>query len=287
MLTIFTPTFNRAELLKRVYDSLLRQREKNFSWLIVDDGSTDNTKEVVEEWLREGRINIQYEYQENGGKMRAHNQGVNLCNTELFLCLDSDDFLTEDAVEIILSCYEKKIKGNPKYGGIVAHKGEDVKTPLYGAIFPKVRESTLYGLYERGFSGETTLIFRTQLLKQHLFPEIPGEKYVPEDYVYDQIDKNYVLYVVPKVLTLCQIVKDGYTDNVKKLREENPYGWFLYYRQRASLAKPSLLKLKYISHYLRFASTVGENVWRKTELSKGWLLLGIPGALLLFAAKKK
>lgn len=94
MLTIFTPTFNRAELLKRVYDSLLRQREKNFSWLIVDDGSTDNTKEVVEEWLREGRINIQYEYQENGGKMRAHNQGVNLCNTELFLCLDSDDFLT-------------------------------------------------------------------------------------------------------------------------------------------------------------------------------------------------
>ncbi len=131
------------------------------------------------------------------------------------------------------------------------------------------------------------MIFRTQLLKQHLFPEIPGEKYVPEDYVYDQIDKNYVLYVVPKVLTLCQIVKDGYTDNVKKLREENPYGWFLYYRQRASLAKPSLLKLKYISHYLRFASTVGENVWRKTELSKGWLLLGIPGALLLFAAKKK
>ena len=123
MLTIFTPTFNRAELLKRVYDSLLRQREKNFSWLIVDDGSTDNTKEVVEEWLREGRINIQYEYQENGGKMRAHNQGVNLCNTELFLCLDSDDFLTEDAVEIILSCYEKKIKGNPKYGALSPTKG--------------------------------------------------------------------------------------------------------------------------------------------------------------------
>ena len=189
-LTIFTPTYNRKELLKRAYESLKAQTCKDFCWLIVDDGSADDTASSVEEWTKEGIIPIEYLYFENGGKMRAHNRGVENCRTEWFLCLDSDDRLVPDAVEEILRC-----AGSPdtavggSIAGIIAHKGRSDTELLSGVGFPKdVKRSTLYGLYLKGFKGETTLVFRTDVLRRYPFPEIEGEKYVPEDYIYDKID---------------------------------------------------------------------------------------------------
>ncbi len=284
MLTIFTPTYERVKLLSRVYESLLRQTCHEFVWLIVDDGSTDGTGQLVQEWQKEQKITIRYEYCENGGKMRAHNTGVRLCDTELFLCVDSDDYLTDTAVEEIMGLWEHKRA--KEYAGIVAHKGEDEKTPLFHEEFPDVTVSTLGNLYHSGFHGETTLVFRTEILKKYLFPEIPGEKYVPEDYIYDKIDKEYQLIVLPKVLTVCEIVTGGYTEGAAKLRRENPTGWFLYYEQRASWEPVSVRRLKYISHYMRFAKLLGRNVWKESTLSKGALLLGLPGELLLYLADK-
>ena len=107
MLTIFTPTYNRRELLERAYRSLTEQTRQDFIWLIVDDGSTDGTSEQVQEWIEANQILIRYHVRENGGKMRAHNDGVRLCHTELFLCLDSDDYLGTDAVEQIYLCWSR------------------------------------------------------------------------------------------------------------------------------------------------------------------------------------
>src|SRR5690554_282230 len=125
-LTIFTPTYNRGDLIVRVYRSLCQQTCKNFEWLIVDDGSTDHTRTIVAQWIKDKKINIRYIYQQNGGKMRAHNTGVKNSNTELFLCVDSDDYLVENAVEEIsdLWCRVK----NEKISGIVALKGYDELT---------------------------------------------------------------------------------------------------------------------------------------------------------------
>lgn len=283
MLTVFTPSYNRKELLKRVYESLLRQTDRDFVWLIVDDGSADGTGREVQKWIGEKKISIRYIYQENGGKMRAHNTGVKNCSTELFVCLDSDDYFTETAVETIKNAWT--LRGGGSYAGIIAHKGESSEKVLYGQSFPMVEESTLRGLYRQGFSGETTLAFRTSVLKEFLFPEIKGEKYVPEDYIYDKIDERYTMLVVPKILTVCEIVDQGYTDQAARLRRENPAGWYLYYEQRACLEKMSLLKIKYISHFICFSRKLNKSIW-SSGLPAGLVVLGIPGALLLLAAGK-
>lgn len=283
MLTVFTPAYNRRNLLKRVYESLLSQTDQDFIWLIVDDGSTDGTGEQVREWIEEGRLCIRYIFQENGGKMRAHNTGVKNCETELFVCLDSDDFFTEDAAACIKELWS--LKGNRKYAGIIAHKGESRERVLYGQSFPETEASTLRGLYRSGFAGETTLVYRTEILKEFLFPEIPGEKYVPEDYIYDKIDSRYTMLVLPRILTVCEIVAQGYTDQADRLRRENLTGWYLYYEQRARMEPLSVLKIKYISHYICFSRKLGKSIW-EIPMQKSLVLLGIPGALLLTALGK-
>ncbi len=285
-LTVFTPTYNREKLLPRVYESLCAQTVRDFQWLIVDDGSTDGTGELVDRWIKEDRISIRYHRTENGGKMRAHNVGVRLADTELFVCLDSDDCFTSTAVSDILMKWSK-VADREDCGGIVAHKGEDHEKTLYGAVMPEVDFSTLQGLYRNGFHGETTLVFRTEILKNHLFPEIPGEKYVPEDVVYDEIDREYVLAVMPKVLTICELVESGLTDRVQALREENPTGWYLYYVNRARYTGFSVLKLKYISHYLRFRGVAATDIRKKEYLPVSLSLFGVPGALALMLAGKR
>ncbi len=290
LLTVFTPTYNRRALLQRVYDSLLEQTSKNFCWLIVDDGSDDGTEHQVQQWIDDAKVAIRYIFRENGGKMRAHNTGVEHTETELFVCVDSDDYLTADAVfQIEQAWTEVKERDDldRKVAGIVAHKGKSVYEILSGNDFPKVAYSTLQGLYRRGFQGETTLVFRTDVLRQYPFPEISGEKYVPEDYIYDKIDKDYVLRVWPHILTVCELVEAGYSDSVKKLRDENPGAWYLYYEQRAQITPMSILKIKYVSHYLCFARCLHKNVFSESVLPLSLILLGMPGAWILQMFHKK
>ena len=284
-LTVFTPTYNRKAMLKRVYKSLLWQTNKDFCWLVVDDGSDDGTKEEVAGFIGEGKIDIKYIYRSNGGKMRAHNTGVKACETELFVCLDSDDYFTKNAVDVILKAWEK-CRTDKKYAGLIAHKGSDEAHTLYGAMFPDESDTTLKSLYERGFDGETTLAIRTEYLKADLFPEIEGEKYVPEDYVYDKIDRGHVFAVLPHILTVCEIVGSGYTDRAAALRRENPAGWFLYYAQRARDTRFSVLKIKYISHYMRFEHAVGKEYRHMYPVPPVYRLLGFPGMLILLLRGK-
>lgn len=286
-LTVFTPSYNRCDLLARAYESLKKQTVRDFEWLIVDDGSTDMTGKVVEGWIDEGIIPIRYHYRENGGKMRAHNTGVRLCETELFLCLDSDDYLTGSAVEDLLKAYDDAVGTyghDVNIGGVVAHKGSTDEKILSDTDFPNVRVSKLYDLYLNGFSGETTLMYRTDILKDHLFPEIEGEKYVPEDYIYDKIDQICVLAVLPKIITVCTITDDGYTLSVKKLKRENVNAFYLYYEQRACITPPGLLRLKYLGRYVIYAKRSHHPIFRGTRLRFADIFAGClyGGFLLLF-----
>lgn len=286
-LTVFTPTYNRKELLARAYESLKRQSVRDFEWLIVDDGSTDDTGDVVKKWMDEGSIPIRYIYRENGGKMRAHNTGVENCETDLFVCLDSDDYLTDTAVADLLGAYDDAVKEysqTAQIGGVVAHKGSDEATILSGGDFPSGGVSTLYGLYLKGFSGETTLMYRTDILKKYPFPEIEGEKYVPEDYIYDKIDGICVLAVLPKVVTVCVITDEGYTQSVGKLKRENVNAFYLYYEQRAFITPPGILKLKYLGRYVIYAKRSHHPVFNNTRLKTSDVILGClyGGFLLLF-----
>ncbi len=280
-LTVFTPTYNRRELLVRAYESLKAQTVKDFCWLIVDDGSTDDTKAQVDDFIREGVIDVEYHYVENGGKMRAHNRGVEFCSTEWFLCLDSDDILTADAVETIVRAVDGIVPGD-NIAGLIAHKGKSETELLSGVDFPAgISKSTLYGLYLKGFKGETTIVFRTDVLRKYPFPEIDGEKYVPEDYIYDKIDAEYEYLVLDRILTVCELVSEGYTDSVRQLKENNKQAWYLYYEQRARITPMSVLKIKYLSFYRLYAKMAGHPLKEAEGIPAWHKLLGIPGELFL------
>ncbi len=285
ILTVFTPAYNRSDKLVRAYESLKRQTNKDFCWLVVDDGSTDDTVGAVKSFREEGIVDITYIRRENGGKMRAHNTGVDACETELFLCLDSDDYLSDEAVDSILGVW-KETGGKECYAGIIAYKGESEEKPIYGNVFPITGDCSFRELYSKGFKGETTLVFRTDLLKANKFPEIEGEKYVPEDVVYDRIDEGHIFKLVPVIYTVCELVKERYTDRAEQLRYEAPTGWFIYYHQRALSWPMSVIRLKFAAHYLRFRHLVDKKYRDAYKLPVLLVLAGIPGYITLCLKRK-
>ncbi len=246
LVTIFTPTYNRAHLLPRLYESLVRQTRKDFVWLVVDDGSTDDTSSVVEEWAKEGEIDIRYIFQENAGKMKAHNRGVRECRTELFMCLDSDDYLSDDCVEKIYSHWDD-YRQNPKVSGMVAYRKMVGRTPSF---FPEVDLSTLHNLHKT-YCGETALAFRTSILRQYPFPEIEGEKFIGEGIVYNKLDLEYLLAVIPEYWMVCEYQEEGYTNNDIRILIRNPKGWAINARQKYEIYGYGLKeKVKWMSTYV-------------------------------------
>lgn len=255
LLTIFTPTYNRAYCLDRVYQSLCKQTNQDFVWLLVDDGSTDNTKELVDTWIEEGKIGIQYHYQVNAGKSMAHNKGVKLTQTELFTCLDSDDCLTEDAVEVVANEWKSAKKGMT---GLLLRKFSNIVNFEVTKLPSTLKYSTLYDAYNfSGLQGDTMLVFRTSVISQYEFPKFEGEKFVPEAYLYDLIDTNGKLKFVDKAIYECEYQTDGYTCNMARLLKNNPQGYIAYINQRLTLLDKSvkwrfLNSARYVSMMLTF-----------------------------------
>lgn len=233
MLTIFTPTYNRVDTLKRLYDSLLLQTCKDFIWLIVDDGSNDNTYERVCEWINEDKVKIKYVFQNNQGKASAHNTGVCMCTTPLFTCVDSDDFISERAVSEILNCWPKlQVEG---IIGILALRGYvngNVLTRFSKKIFEH-QCTTLKDAYDYlGLTGDTMLIYKTELLKKHMFPCVAGEKFFPEAYIYDQLDDEGRLLILSQTLYFCEYLEDGYTQNMTRVLLSSPQSYLIFIKQR-------------------------------------------------------
>jgi glycosyltransferase involved in cell wall biosynthesis len=238
ILTVFTPTYNRAYTLQRCYESLNRQTCKNFTWLIIDDGSEDNTKELVKNWINEGHLTIRYHYQVNQGMHGAHNTAYELINTELNVCIDSDDYMADDSVEKIISFWDKY--GNDQVAGLVGldakHNGE-----IIGSFLPeKVRVSTLYELYARHkVSGDKKLVYRTDLLKKTpAYPIFPGEKYCPLSYKYLLIDQEFPLLIMNEVLCYVEYLEDGSSLNMINQYKKNPRG-FSFFRSVAMQYAPT------------------------------------------------
>lgn len=223
-ITVFTPTYNRAYILPQLYESLKHQTSQDFCWLIVDDGSTDNTKELVDSWIIEGLIDIRYYYQENGGKMRAHNYGVSLCDTELFLCCDSDDYLTDDAVSLVKNTWEGFTDSKSNISGLIGPIAVFDNGVKIKSIVPKgfkllnIREFSR----ELGKVRESLLIYRTDIIRQYPFPVPAGEKFMPEGYIHNIIADKYKMVVFRKEIMVAIYRGDGYTKNGIKYYFENP-----------------------------------------------------------------
>ncbi len=222
-LTIFTPAYNRAHLLPRLYKSLREQTCKNFCWLVVDDGSTDNTRELVNTWVAEGLVPIRYEYKTNGGMHTAHNVAYRLIDTELNTCIDSDDYMPTDAVEKILRFWERH--GGEHVNGIV---GLDA-TPagaIIGTPFPADKPTmTLTDFYHFGGRGDKKLVYRTKVMKSlPEYPEFEGERYVGLSYKYMLADLQRPLLTLNEVLVHVEYQADGSSNTMWKQYGRHPQG---------------------------------------------------------------
>ncbi len=284
-LTVFTPTYNREELLPRLYHSLCMQTNMNFEWIVVDDGSTDNTEKLIKTWIDENVINIVYYKQSNSGKMAAHNKGVELTKTQLFFCVDSDDQLTERAVEMILEHWEN-VKSNDKITGIVAYKQyEDGKalTSIGNKIVEKFRLKDGYDLY--GLNGDTALIFRTAILKNLSFPVYKGEKFVPESYLYDQVDQKGELSVMRKAVYLVEYQENGYSANIARNLYKNPKGYFDFINQRIQIDRD--LKNKYLDSARYVAMSIAHRKKHvvKASVNPIYTIAAYPLGILLYIQK--
>lgn len=249
-LCVFTPTYNRAYTLPRLYKSLKAQVNKDFVWLVVDDGSTDDTESLMIRYRKEDMLSIFYIKVCNGGKQRAHNRAVELCNSELFLCVDSDDYLAPDAVEELLKTWDIA-KKNTNVAGVVFLKGFSMDVPLGTAMPSGVETLKLKELYSKyHFRGDTGLMYRTKVLKKHPFYIAPGEKFIGENYIYDQIDQEYDLKVLNKILYIAEYLPDGYSKNIRQITKENPIGYLTLKRQAIKYEKSFFKKFKETILYL-------------------------------------
>lgn len=234
-LTVFTPAYNRASTLHLCYGSLLRQTSRDFQWLVIDDGSTDNTRELVEEWMREARIPIVYCRQPNQGMHGAHNTAYRLIDTELNVCVDSDDYLADNAVELIVERWRRD--GSDTYAGLVGLDARFDGT-LIGTPFD-VATTTLSGFYMRGGRGDKKLVYRTSVIKS--VPEYPlfeGENYVGLNYKYLLVDLDYELLTMNEVLCYVDYRPDGSSMNMYNQYFRNPQG-FSFLRREAMKHHPS------------------------------------------------
>ena len=229
-LTIFTPAYNRAHTLPRTYESLLRQDCKDFIWLIVDDGSTDNTRALAEQWQkRDNGFEIRYIFKENGGMHTAHNTAYENIDTELNTCIDSDDALSDGAVGKILAKWAQ-VKGQG-YAGIVGLDADMNTGAIIGRGFPAdMMETTLSGYYAAGGQGDKKLVYRTDIINSTPpYPVFEGEKYVSLAYKYLLIDQKYKLAVLNEVLCDVEYQADGSSRNMLRQYLKNPRG-FAFWR---------------------------------------------------------
>ena len=259
LLTVFTPTYNRAYTLHLCYESLKRQTSKDFVWLIIDDGSTDNTRGMVERWILEKAIPIRYHFQDNQGMHGAHNTAYELIDTELNVCIDSDDYMADDAVEKIKKFWNEF--GCKKYAGIVAlDASPDGK--IIGTKMPEnLKDSTLSNLYAKHkVKGDKKLVYRSELTRETPpYPIFPGEKYCPLSYKYILIDQEYPLLVLNEILCYVEYLEDGSSMNIIRQYKKNPRS-FSFFRKVAMEYSPSFKErfresIHYVSSNLMIKNT--------------------------------
>lgn len=249
LITIFTPTYNRKKLLERCFKSLENQSNTNFIWLIIDDGSTDNTGITVEKWKEENKIKIDYFYIENGGKASAYNFALSKCKTDYFLFLDSDDILTYNAIEVLYSKISN-IKNQKKISGIIGNRG-DLNGKIIGTPMPNVKYIKGIELYQKyKFTGDTLRLYKTSIIKDYKFPIIKNEKFISENVIFDKIDKTYDMLVIQEVLYLGEYQLTGYSAKIDELRRNNPIGYSYSLKSAAETAVSMRKKINWTILYI-------------------------------------
>jgi len=281
--TVFTPTYNRAHTLLRPYQSLCAQQFRDFEWLIVDDGSTDGTPDLVAEWIVDAKLRIHYVRQENGGKHRAFNRGVRLAKGELFVPLDSDDWCTPEALarfdfhwQNIPDAEKNRFSG---IGCLCCNENGE----LVGSRFSESPlDASLLSVLCAGLVGEKWGCHRTEVLRRFPFPEFPGERFVPEALVWNRIALEYQMRFVNEGLRVYADTGDGLTASILPIRVASPLGARLYYCEAARLPLGIRYRAQAWLNFGRFSVHAGVPLLRSLrEMGLMWGLPAYAGGALL------
>lgn len=291
MLTVFTPTFNRAECLKKGYEALCRQTCKEFIWLVVDDGSTDQTRLLVEQWSRQEKgFEVRYIYKENGGLHTGYNVAIANIDTELSVCIDSDDYMPDDAVEKILTFWKKE--GSDKYAGIAALDAFEDGT-IIGDPFPKQKSINILdvslGKYHYK-NGDRKLVVRTALYKEVApMPSYENEKNFNPHLMHLQISEKYDFLIYNTVLCVVEYQEDGMSNGIFKQYLNSPKS-FAHMRKYMLGLKGTTFKfrMRHAIHYVS-SSIIARNKRFLQESPRKWdVILAVPfGAVLTVYIKNK
>lgn len=294
-ITIFTPTYNRAHLLPRLYESLKAQTCQDFEWIIVDDGSTDNTEEVVQSWLHPAspphpplkggssefcNFPIYYIRKVNGGKHSAINRGVKEARGELFYIVDSDDRLPANALERITYYYEQ-IKDDSHFAGVCGLKCYfDGKQVGGNQDFEPFDCSLLDIRQKYHIKGDMAEVVRTKVFKEFPFPEIENERFCPEALIWNRIAQKYVMRYFHENVYECEYVEGGLTDRIVRIRMDSPRASMVTYKELAHYKVPLKTKIRSAINYWRFASCSNLPWIHKVKGMAKWLWLWPIGKLM-------
>lgn len=254
-ITILTPTYNRASLLPRLFDSLLRQTNKDFEWIVVDDGSTDDTREVVAN-LKEkcgGAFPMGYVYKANGGKHMAINIGAERARGELLFIADSDDLLTDDALETVANSWHD-ISDDKSFAGIAGLDITMDTREVIGSGLPQehIDCNAIDIRYRHHVTGDMKEVFRTEVLREFPFPEFAGERFCPEQLVWFRMARRYRLRYINKPMYIADYQHDGITAGITRARMRNPSASMLTYAELTECPVPFLVKVKAAINFWRF-----------------------------------
>lgn len=283
-ITVLTPTYNRGKLLEKLYESLCAQDCKDFEWLIVDDGSTDDTSERVEQMKQTADFPIFYHRKENGGKHTALNYAYQFIKTPLTFIVDSDDSLTRDAISYVNEIY-KRYKNESDLCGFSFLRGKPDGGYLSTSGVPQdgMKESYVECRINRGIGGDMAEVWYTHCLKEYLFPEFQGEKFLGEDIVLVRMSEKYKMRFFNRVIYVSDYLEDGLTNNRRKHNIKSPNGCVA--RAEAFLDSDSNIKAKIKAAlqyqiYGKFAGVGEIDLFRKSKNKMMFIVFAVPARLL-------
>ncbi len=277
-ITVFTPTYNRGYMIETLYKSLQRQTFTDFEWLVIDDGSSDHTEELVEKWLKEENgFSIRYYKVKNGGKHRAINKATDLAKGKLFFIVDSDDHLTEDALEQIIN-WEKTLPHEQRFCGVAGNRGKS-KDDFIGTTFDgEYIDATSLERNKYNITGDKAEVFYTEVLKNYKFQEFDGESFITEATVWDRMAYDgFKIRWFNQTIYICDYLEDGLTKNIREIFAKNPLGTACYIKQQIKFYNYNL-KGRFANYHLYY-----DFVKKKIGFSQAAKNLEIRPATLLLA----
>ncbi|SKB96026.1 Glycosyl transferase family 2 [Soonwooa buanensis] len=248
-ITVFTPSYNRAHLLPKLYESLIKQTSKDFVWMIIDDGSRDETKSIMEKWIVEADFEIQYHYKENGGMHTGHNLAYSLIDTELNVCIDSDDYMPIDAIAKLLDKWNS-ISDKKNVAGLIALDA-DTQGRLIGQKLPEdVQRGSYFDVYYKyKANGDKKFILRTDLLKEFpKYPEYKDEKLVPLGILYMMMGEKFPYVFFNEVVCIVDYQEGGSSNTIFKQYFQSPRGFAYARKLKLNYTKSIKEIIKYCVH---------------------------------------